>query len=87
MPIHWLCEPKFVCVCRASLVVRVCVCACVRVCACVCVRLGFQVLVLERSPSLPPSGTALSLWGNAWLALDRLGVADRLRHSYCRLLG
>ncbi|XP_019156269.1 PREDICTED: FAD-dependent monooxygenase paxM-like [Ipomoea nil] len=45
-------------------------------------RLGLQSLVLESSESLRITGFALTLWTNAWRALDALGVADSLRqHS------
>lgn len=42
-------------------------------------RLGIKTLVLERSPALGATGTALSIWGNAWRVLDQLGVAESLR--------
>nr|GMD94431.1 monooxygenase 2-like [Ipomoea batatas] len=45
-------------------------------------RLGLQSLVLESSESLRVTGFALTLWTNAWRALDALGIADSLRqHS------
>ncbi|CAI5995913.1 unnamed protein product [Closterium sp. NIES-64] len=48
---------------------------------------GIDVAVVERAPGLGQSGTALSLWGNAWRALDALGVAALLRTDYVRLEG
>ncbi|CAI5531467.1 unnamed protein product [Closterium sp. Naga37s-1] len=50
-------------------------------------RVGIDVAVVERAPGLGQSGTALSLWGNAWRALDALGVAALLRTDYVRLEG
>ncbi|CAI5513773.1 unnamed protein product [Closterium sp. Naga37s-1] len=48
---------------------------------------GIDVAVVERAPALAQSGAALSLWGNAWRALDALGVAGLLRADYVRLQG
>lgn len=39
---------------------------------------GWKVHVLERSGTLSPSGTGLSLWPNALAALERLGVLDEV---------
>lgn len=39
---------------------------------------GWKVEVLERSGSLEPPGTGLSLWPNALAALERLGVLDEI---------
>ncbi|GJP81218.1 hypothetical protein CLOP_g11383 [Closterium sp. NIES-67] len=50
-------------------------------------RVGIHVAVVERAPALAQSGAALSLWGNAWRALDALGVAVLLRGEYVRLEG
>ena len=38
----------------------------------------WKVHVLERSGTLSPSGTGLSLWPNALAALERLGVLDEV---------
>eukprot|EP00850_Spirogloea_muscicola_P002028 SM000007S20988 [mRNA] locus=s7:1407747:1419040:+ [translate_table: standard] len=48
-------------------------------------RVGIPVVVLERSPGLREGGAALSLWGNAWRALDVLGVGESLRSQYTTL--
>ncbi|MGX5357443.1 FAD-dependent monooxygenase [Kocuria sp. KH4] len=40
---------------------------------------GWAVRVLERSPGLPGTGTALGMWPEAMSALDRLGVGDEVR--------
>lgn len=42
-------------------------------------RAGWTVHVLERSPGLPSTGTALGMWPEAVRALDRLGVGERVR--------
>jgi 2-polyprenyl-6-methoxyphenol hydroxylase-like FAD-dependent oxidoreductase len=42
-------------------------------------RAGFDVEVYERSPDLAPVGAGLSLWKNALVALERLGVRDQVR--------
>ncbi|XP_058219895.1 monooxygenase 2-like isoform X2 [Rhododendron vialii] len=42
-------------------------------------RLGLRSLVLESSESLRITGFALSLWTNAWRALDALGIGNSLR--------
>lgn len=42
-------------------------------------RVGISAIVLEQGPAVPPSGTALGLWTNAWRALDALGAGDALR--------
>ncbi|XP_039158196.1 monooxygenase 2-like [Eucalyptus grandis] len=41
-------------------------------------RVGVRALILERSNGLRATGTALGLFPNAWVALDALGVADKL---------
>ncbi|CAK7328529.1 unnamed protein product [Dovyalis caffra] len=41
-------------------------------------RFGVQALVLERSQELRATGAALTLFPNAWLALDALGVSHKL---------
>ncbi|KAK2977658.1 hypothetical protein RJ640_015655 [Escallonia rubra] len=45
-------------------------------------RVGVRALVLERSDELRATGTALSLFPNAWLALDALGVSHKLTPLY-----
>ncbi|KAL6227951.1 hypothetical protein ACLB2K_001905 [Fragaria x ananassa] len=41
-------------------------------------RAGIEALVLERSKGLRVNGTALTLFPNAWFALDSLGVSHKL---------
>ncbi|PRQ49231.1 putative FAD-dependent urate hydroxylase [Rosa chinensis] len=41
-------------------------------------RAGIEALVLERSEGLRTTGAALSLFSNAWCALDALGVSHKL---------
>ena len=45
---------------------------------------GHRVLVVERRQDAEAQkvGAAIALWGNAWRALDALGVADGLREKY-----
>ncbi|CAJ2630880.1 unnamed protein product [Trifolium pratense] len=50
-------------------------------------RLGVKSLVLESWDSLRVSGFALTLWENAWKALDDVGVGDILRHQHLQLHG
>ncbi|WOL18890.1 hypothetical protein Cni_G27687 [Canna indica] len=50
-------------------------------------RLGLRSLVLESSDILRSSGFALTIWTNAWRALDALGVGDSLRQQHVRLEG
>ncbi|XP_052202145.1 monooxygenase 2-like [Diospyros lotus] len=45
-------------------------------------RLGLKSLVLESSDKLRVTGFALTLWTNAWRALDAVGVANSLRQHY-----
>ncbi|XAR62321.1 hypothetical protein NMG60_11017044 [Bertholletia excelsa] len=45
-------------------------------------RVGKKALVLERSEELRATGAALSLFPNAWRALDALGVAHKLTSVY-----
>ncbi|MFI7742904.1 FAD-dependent oxidoreductase [Kocuria rhizosphaericola] len=40
---------------------------------------GWDVHVLERSPGLPRTGTALGMWPEAMRALDRLAVGEQVR--------
>ncbi|KAH1190505.1 Monooxygenase 3 [Glycine max] len=48
-------------------------------------RLGIRSLVLESSDSLRITGFALSIWENAWKALDAVGVGDFLRQQHPQL--
>ncbi|KAL2323995.1 hypothetical protein Fmac_023053 [Flemingia macrophylla] len=50
-------------------------------------RLGIRSLVLESSHSLRVTGFALTIWQNAWKALDAVGVGDLLRHEHLQLNG
>ncbi|KAB5520772.1 hypothetical protein DKX38_025091 [Salix brachista] len=45
-------------------------------------RVGVRALVLERSQGIRVTGAALTLFPNAWLALDALGVSHKLTRSY-----
>ncbi|KAM7275385.1 hypothetical protein ACFE04_017251 [Oxalis oulophora] len=45
-------------------------------------RLGIRALVLERSDRLRSTGAALTLFPNAWLALDALSASHELIHLY-----
>ncbi|KAK2996636.1 hypothetical protein RJ639_025048, partial [Escallonia herrerae] len=45
-------------------------------------RVGVRAVLLERSDELRATGTALSLFPNAWLALDALGVSHKLTPLY-----
>ncbi|KAL9459379.1 hypothetical protein AB3S75_002723 [Citrus x aurantiifolia] len=45
-------------------------------------RLGIKALVLEKSDGLRATGAALTLFPNAWLALDALGVSHKLTSVY-----
>ncbi|CAK7336143.1 unnamed protein product [Dovyalis caffra] len=45
-------------------------------------RVMVQALVLERSQKLRATGAALTLFPNAWLALDALGVSHKLNPIY-----
>ncbi|PON83524.1 LOW QUALITY PROTEIN: FAD dependent oxidoreductase [Trema orientale] len=45
-------------------------------------RVGVKALVLERSDGLRATGAALGLFPNAWLALDALGVSQKLTSVY-----
>lgn len=45
-------------------------------------RVGVRSLILEKSQTLRSTGAALSLFPNAWLALDALGVSDKLTSIY-----
>ncbi|CAJ2630882.1 unnamed protein product [Trifolium pratense] len=50
-------------------------------------RLGYGSLVLESCDNLRVSGFALTIWENAWKALDAVGVGDILRHQHLQLHG
>ncbi|CAK9158704.1 unnamed protein product [Ilex paraguariensis] len=50
-------------------------------------RLGLRCLVLESSDSLRTTGFALTLWTNAWRALDAVGIADSLRPHSLQIRG
>ncbi|KAF2282933.1 hypothetical protein GH714_043250 [Hevea brasiliensis] len=45
-------------------------------------RVGVRALILEKSDPLRSTGAALTLFPNAWLALDALGVSDKLTSLY-----
>jgi 2-polyprenyl-6-methoxyphenol hydroxylase-like FAD-dependent oxidoreductase len=45
-------------------------------------RVGVRALVLERSEGLRATGAALTLFPNAWPALDALGVSHKLTPIY-----
>eukprot|EP01018_Ginkgo_biloba_P029758 Gb_17955 [translate_table: standard] len=48
-------------------------------------RVGLKSLVLERADCLRATGTALTIWKNAWKALDVLGIGDELRQHHLQL--
>eukprot|EP01018_Ginkgo_biloba_P029755 Gb_17952 [translate_table: standard] len=50
-------------------------------------RVGLKSLVLERADGLRATGTVISIWNNAWKALDALGIGDKLRQHYLQLQG
>ncbi|KAL0366005.1 UNVERIFIED_CONTAM: Monooxygenase 2 [Sesamum radiatum] len=50
-------------------------------------RLGIRSLVLESSDGLRITGFALTMWTNAWRALDALGIGDSLRTKSLRMQG
>ncbi|XP_030543751.1 monooxygenase 2-like [Rhodamnia argentea] len=45
-------------------------------------KVGVRALILERSTELRAIGAALGLFPNAWVALDALGVSDKLAALY-----
>ena len=45
-------------------------------------RVGIHALVLERFDGLRATGAALTLFPNAWLALNALGVSHNLSTFY-----
>ncbi|MED6213592.1 hypothetical protein PIB30_094905, partial [Stylosanthes scabra] len=50
-------------------------------------RLGIPSLVLESSDKLRATGFALTIWNNAWKALEAVGVAHTLRPKHLQLEG
>ena len=48
-------------------------------------QIGLDVTVLERAPQLREEGAAISLWTNAFRALDALQAASPLRSAYLPL--
>nr|XP_043630812.1 monooxygenase 2-like [Erigeron canadensis] len=50
-------------------------------------RLGLRSLVLESSESLRTTGFALTIWTNAWRALDAVGIGDSLRLKSTQMKG
>lgn len=44
-------------------------------------RLGIRSLVLESSDGLRTTGFALTMWTNAWIALDAVGIGDAVREK------
>ncbi|XP_074337656.1 monooxygenase 2-like [Apium graveolens] len=48
-------------------------------------RYGIEAVVLERAESLRATGAALTLASNAWIALDALGVSQKLHPLYSPL--
>lgn len=50
-------------------------------------RLGIRSLVLESSDSIRISGFALTMWSNAWRALDALGIGEYLRTKSVQIHG
>ncbi|CAL1373936.1 unnamed protein product [Linum trigynum] len=45
-------------------------------------RVGIRALVLEKSDELRTTGAALTLFPNAWLAMDALGISHKLTPLY-----
>ncbi|KAG9454462.1 hypothetical protein H6P81_007366 [Aristolochia fimbriata] len=50
-------------------------------------RLGVESLVLEQTESLRTGGASLTLFKNAWRALDVMGVGDYLRGQFLEIQG
>ncbi|CAK9226463.1 unnamed protein product [Sphagnum jensenii] len=50
-------------------------------------RVGVRAVVLEQAESLRTDGTSLTLFPNAWRALDALGVAQELRPQFINIMG
>lgn len=49
-------------------------------------RVGIRALVLEKSNELRTTGSSITLAGNAWRALEVLGVAHKLAPLYPPLI-
>lgn len=49
--------------------------------------MGLRSIVLESWDSLRITGFALTLWTNAWRALDAVGVGDSLRKRSLQMQG
>ncbi|KAM0940460.1 putative FAD-binding domain, FAD/NAD(P)-binding domain superfamily [Dioscorea sansibarensis] len=45
-------------------------------------KVGIQSIVLERSHELRATGAAITLYPNAWRALNVLGIASKLTSIY-----
>uniref|UniRef100_A0A7N2LYN6 FAD-binding domain-containing protein n=1 Tax=Quercus lobata TaxID=97700 RepID=A0A7N2LYN6_QUELO len=45
-------------------------------------RVGIRALVIEKSEGLRATGATLSLYLNAWSAMDALGVSHKLINLY-----
>ncbi len=50
-------------------------------------QLGWTVAIYERADAPGSGGTALGMWPEAMVALDELGVGDRIRRSGSRIAG
>ncbi|XP_028799283.1 monooxygenase 3-like [Neltuma alba] len=50
-------------------------------------RLGIRSLVLESSDNLRVTGFAITMWTNAWKALDALGIGHILRQQHLQIHG
>ncbi|XVE93893.1 hypothetical protein REPUB_Repub01dG0233500 [Reevesia pubescens] len=50
-------------------------------------RLGIRSLVLESSDKLRTTGFAFMTWGNAWKALDAIGIGESLRQQHNLMTG
>ncbi|XP_021753041.1 uncharacterized protein LOC110718510 [Chenopodium quinoa] len=50
-------------------------------------RLGIKCLVLESADILRAAGITITVWTNAWRALDALGLGDSLRKQHDQLVG
>lgn len=48
-------------------------------------KVGIDAVVLERADGLRVTGAALTLGGNAWVALEALGISHKLGHCYAPL--
>lgn len=45
-------------------------------------RVGIRALVIEKSEGLRATGATLSLYPNAWFAMDALGVSHKFINLY-----